>query len=99
MAMSDTAPQKAPRRFEFPFSLRIEQRLSVPRWLPVLTSVGSLIVAFVIGGIVIWAAGGDPVASYVHIVDAAFGNVGVLNDTLVKATPLILIGLACALAF
>ena len=43
--------------------------------------------------------GGDPVRAYVHIVDAAFGDIGVLRDTLVKATPLILTGLACALAF
>ena len=30
---------------------------------------------------------------------AAFGSVGVISDTLVKATPLILTGLACSLAF
>ena len=34
-----------------------------------------------------------------HPVDASFGSIGVLSDTLVKATPLILTGLACALAF
>ncbi|HEV8176262.1 MAG TPA: ABC transporter permease, partial [Gemmatimonadales bacterium] len=33
------------------------------------------------------------------IIGAAFGSVGVMSDTLVKATPLILTGLACALAF
>ena len=43
--------------------------------------------------------GGDPVRAYLHILDAAFGDVGVLSDTLVAATPLILTGLACALAF
>ena len=31
--------------------------------------------------------------------NAAFGSVGVISDTLVKATPLLLTGLACALAF
>ena len=56
-------------------------------------------VAFIIGGIVIWAAGGEPIRSYGHIVEAAFGSLGVFNDTLVKATPLILVGLACVLAF
>src|SRR6185436_635161 len=35
----------------------------------------------------------------VHIVGAAFGSVGVISDTLVKATPLLLTGLACTLAF
>jgi simple sugar transport system permease protein len=77
----------------------MERRLTVPKWLPIATSIGALVVAFIIGGIVIWAAGGQPIASYEHIVKAAFGNVGVFNDTLVKATPLILVGLACAVAF
>jgi general nucleoside transport system permease protein len=83
----------------FPFTFRFEQRMSVPSWLPALTSIGSLIAAFLIGAVVIWAAGGDAIASYEHIVKAAFGDIGVFNDTLVKASPLILIGLACTLAF
>ncbi len=82
-----------------PYALRVEQRLTVPKWLPALTSIGALAVAFAIGGVVIWAAGGQPIRSYQHIAVAAFGSVGVFNDTLVRATPLILVGLACALAF
>ncbi len=95
MAMTESIA----KGFHFPFSVRFEQRLSTPAWLPALTSVGSLVVAFMIGAVVIWAAGGDAIASYEHIVKAAFGDIGVFNDTLVKATPLILIGLACTLAF
>ena len=82
-----------------PFELRLERRLDVPRWLPLATTLGAVAVALVIGGIVIALAGGDPLRAYVHIVGAAFGSVGVLSDTLVVATPLILTGLACALAF
>ena len=44
-------------------------------------------------------AGGQAWQSYVHIGKAAFGSAGQFNDTLVRATPLILVGLACALAF
>ena len=44
-------------------------------------------------------AGGDPIAIFAHILRSSFGSLGVLSDTLVKATPLILTGLACALAF
>jgi ABC-type uncharacterized transport system permease subunit len=95
MAVSEPAE----RGIRIPFELRVERRLEVPRWLPVATSVGALVVAFAIGGIVIQAAGGEPIASYKHIVEAAFGSAGVFNDTLVKAAPLILVGLACALAF
>ena len=43
--------------------------------------------------------GGDPVATFQHIPESAFGSVGMLSDTLVKATPLIFTGLACSLAF
>jgi general nucleoside transport system permease protein len=89
----------APEATGLPISLRIEPRLSSPRWLPIVTSVLALVVAFLIGGVIIAAAGGEPIAAYEHIFNAAFGDLGVFNDTLVKATPLILVGLACALAF
>jgi simple sugar transport system permease protein len=44
-------------------------------------------------------AGGDPFASYAHIAGASFGSLGVFSDTIVKATPLILVGLSCSVAF
>jgi ABC-type uncharacterized transport system permease subunit len=87
------------RRLDLPFGVRIEPRLDVPGWLAPATSVGALIVALILGGIVIAAAGGDPIRAYQHMYDAAFGDWGVFSDTLVKATPLILVGLACTLAF
>src|SRR4029079_5167960 len=43
--------------------------------------------------------GACPIRAYSHILTAAFGSVGVISDTLVKATPLILTGLACSIAF
>src|SRR6187397_698723 len=73
--------------------------MSVPRWLSPAATILALVVALVISGGVIAFVGGDPIRSYVHIVGAAFGSVGVISDTLVKATPLILTGLACSLAF
>jgi simple sugar transport system permease protein len=98
MAVSE-ASETSGRGFRFPLRIQIEPRLQTPGWLPPATSVGALILAFIIGGVIIGLAGGDPIRSYVHIAKAAFGSVGVLNDTLVKAAPLILVGLACALAF
>jgi ABC-type uncharacterized transport system permease subunit len=71
----------------------------VPRWLSPLATVAAVAVALIISGIIIAAVGGDPIRSYLHILNAAFGSIGVLSDTLVKATPLLLTGLACALAF
>ena len=80
-------------------TLRIEPRMSVPRWLSPAATILALVVALLISGGVIAFVGGDPIRSYVHIVGAAFGSVGVISDTLVKATPLLLTGLACTLAF
>ena len=80
-------------------SVRLEPRTVVPRWLSPLATVAAVAVALVFSGIIIAAVGGDPIRSYLHILNAAFGSIGVLSDTLVKATPLLLTGLACALAF
>jgi simple sugar transport system permease protein len=80
-------------------TFQLEQRLSVPRWMSPVATIGAVVVALLISALILAFVGGDPVRAYLHIVDAAFGDVGVLSDTLVKATPLILTGLACALAF
>ncbi|MEO5884387.1 MAG: ABC transporter permease [Candidatus Limnocylindrales bacterium] len=80
-------------------SFRLEPRGSVSPWLSPVLTLAAFAVALVIGGIVLVFVGGDPIRTYLHIIDAAFGDPGVLSDTLVKATPLILTGLACALAF
>ena len=99
--MTTQAPARRPGRVGslLPWSIRLERRLEVPRWLPVVTTVGAVVVALVISGVVLWVAGGDPIPTFIHILRSSFGSLGVLSDTLVKATPLILTGLACALAF
>ena len=91
----------APRRtgLHWPVTIRLEQRLTVPRWLSPALTIGSVAVALLLSAIILAIVGGDPVRAYLHIFEASFGSIGVLSDTLVKATPLILTGLACALAF
>lgn len=82
------------------YRLRIEPRLDEPpAWYPVAVSLLAILVALILGGIVIAFAGGDPFASYAHIARASFGGIGVLSDTIVKATPIILTALACSIAF
>lgn len=82
------------------FRVRIEPRLSEPpAWYPAVVSIGAIIVALILGGILIAFAGGDPFLSYQHIAKASFGDIGVLSDTIVKATPIILTALACSVAF
>jgi simple sugar transport system permease protein len=88
----------AKRRTSFRF--KIEPRLNeAPAWYPALISLGAIVVALILGGIVIAIAGGSPLLSYAHIARASFGDIGVLSDTIVKATPIILAALACSVAF
>ena len=82
------------------YRIKIEPRLDEPpAWYPAAVSVGAIIVALILGGILISFAGGNPFASYAHIARASFGDIGVLSDTIVKATPIILTALACSIAF
>jgi ABC-type uncharacterized transport system permease subunit len=88
------------RRLSLPFQVRVEPRIEeVPRWLPLAVSLGAIVLALVLGGVVLAFVGGNPFAIYAHIASASFGSLGVFSDTLVKATPLILTGLACTVAF
>ena len=82
------------------YRIRVEPRLDEPpKWYPAVVSLGAIIVALILGGIVIQWAGGNAWRSYLHIAEASFGNIGVLSDTIVKATPILLTSLACAIAF
>lgn len=95
MAESILSKRRVPR-----WRLRIEQRLDEPpAWYPLLVSLFAIIVALILGGIVIAVAGGNPFASYAHIARASFGSIGVLSDTIVKATPILLTALAGSIAF
>src|SRR5687768_12725119 len=82
-----------------PYRLKLEPRLATPRWLPLAVSLGAILIALILGAIVLELVGGNAWAAYRHIARNAFGNLGVLSDTLVKATPLILVGLALSVAF
>jgi simple sugar transport system permease protein len=82
------------------FRIRLEPRLDEPpAWYPLAVSVAAILLALIVGGIVIEVAGGDAWRSYVHIAQASFGDIGVLSDTIVKATPILLTSLACSIAF
>jgi len=94
--MAETAAPRRTRSVRIRFEPRLDEP---PAWFPVVLSLLAILIALVIGGGVIAAAGGDPVRSYAHIFRASFGSVGVLSDTIVKATPILLAALACAVAF
>jgi simple sugar transport system permease protein len=87
------------RNVGFPWRIRFETRMQQPRWLAPLVSLGAVTLALILGGVVLSLVGGNPFRAYSFMLKASFGSLGVFSDTLTKATPLILTGLACAIAF
>jgi len=105
-----------------PYRLRVETRRDNPGWMGVASSVLGVVLALVVGGFVMSAAGAQPIATYASVFKEGFGTpadwraglsavfsnsacakgslcFGPLSDTLVKAAPILLTGLACIVAF
>ena len=96
--MAESTPTNS--RKGFPYRVQFEPRLTTPPgWFPAAISLGAVVVALILGGIIIALIGGNPFAIYAHIAKSSFGDIGVLSDTLVKATPIIFTALACSVAF
>ncbi len=105
------------------YRLRIETRADNPGWMGIVSSILGVVLALVVGGFVLRAAGAtDPIGTYREIFKEGFGTLqdwqagihalltntdcpkgllcfGPISDTLVKASPILLTGLACILAF
>jgi simple sugar transport system permease protein len=82
------------------WQIKLEPRLEEPSaGQTLIVTLGAVILALMLGGIVIAVVGGNPFLTYSYIARASFGNLGVLSDTIVKATPIILTALACSIAF
>ena len=56
-------------------------------------------VAFLIGAVMLAALGANPLESYGALLQGAFGDKSGITQTLVKATPLLLVGLGVCIAF
>ncbi|MCP4362346.1 MAG: ABC transporter permease [Chloroflexi bacterium] len=59
----------------------------------------AVLLAFLVGAIILLLQGENPIEAYTAMVVGAFGSKNGLSDTLVKAVPLILVGLGIAIAF
>ena len=67
--------------------------------LQALGSVAAVAVALLIGAVVIWLSGDDAVTAYRALIDGAFSDRRAIAETLIYSAPLILGGLAFAVAF
>ena len=79
--------------------IRIERRLSQPKWLLFAVPVGSVVVAFGVMTIVLFLTHHPPGHTFVRLFDTGFVGSRSLNNTLISATPLLFTGLAAAVAF
>lgn len=79
--------------------MRLERRSDISLALALSAPVGAVVVSLALAGILIAAAGAPVFEAYHRLFIGAFGSRLAITETLTRATPLILTGLAAAVAF
>lgn len=79
--------------------MRLERRAHTPLFLVLVSPLIAVAAALAIAGILIAMAGAPVLEAYWRIVTGAFGTRLAATETFTRATPLILTGLAAAVAF
>ena len=79
--------------------LRLERRQDTPLYLQILIPIASVIVALALCGGLVWLTGTDVIEAYKLLLFSTFQSGYDIQDTLVKASPLLLTGLAVLVAF
>jgi len=80
-----------------PDQIKIKQLLN--RTTEALLPLLAVPVAFMFGAIMLLALGANPLTAYGALLSGAFGDVSAITQTLMKATPLLLVGLGVCIAF
>jgi len=81
------------------WTLRVERRLTRPRWVQVAVPIFSIILALLAGALIIAFNHVSPWAAYKAMYEGAFGNGYGIAGTFVKMIPLLLAGLGVSIAF
>ena len=79
--------------------MRLERRIDASPALLFAAPLAAIAVSLAISGILIGLAGVNPISAYGEMVRGAFGSRLSISETLTRATPLMLTGLAAAVAF
>ena len=70
------------------------------RWLPQgISSLLSIIVAFLLGSLAIAVSGSNPITAYKLLIQGAFGSTYGIFETLLRATPLLIAGIGLSISF
>lgn len=79
--------------------MRFEPRTTVSRLAPLIAGLGAILFTLAVSGVLILWAKADVLSAYQAIFEGALGSRFAVTETLTRATPLILTGLAAAIAF
>jgi simple sugar transport system permease protein len=79
--------------------MRLESRAQVPAWMWLAAPLGALAVTLAISSLLVAWAGAPVGRAYALLLEGGFGSRFAWTETLTRATPLILTGLAAAVAF
>ena len=79
--------------------MRITRRKPLPKWARVVIPIAAIVTTLILSAIPILLAGGNLWKSYYYLFYGALGTRFNLLETFVKASPLLLTGLAVAFAF
>ena len=70
-----------------------------PRVLETALPIAAVLIAFAIGGVLLWLLGANPLEAYWVLLSGAFGSVNGITATLTKMTPLLLVALGICISF
>ena len=74
-------------------------RLYLAKLIDLLLPVLAMVIALVVGVLLLFLLGTDPIEAYSALIQGALGNISGITQTLTKATPLLLVGLGICIAF
>ena len=79
--------------------MRLEKRSQSSRMALLLAPVGAVVFTLLVSALLVWWAGADVAQTYGLLLRGGFGSVFALSETFTRAIPLMLTGLAAAVAF
>lgn len=79
--------------------LKLEEKPSPSLLMKILAPIVAILMAFAVGAVLIYWAGADPLEGYKSFFYGAFGSIHNISETIVKATPLLVVSLAICVAF
>ncbi|MEJ2757473.1 MAG: ABC transporter permease, partial [Anaerolineales bacterium] len=78
---------------------KLLQSEAISKITDALLPVFAVLAALAVGAVMLIALGADPFEAFAALIDGAFGSSNALADTVVKATPLLLVGLGICISF